>query len=285
MKRIIVTGAKGGTGRSLVEVLRGAGHTVIGVDRLPWDGLEADYVQLDLRDAAGINDVFAGADGVVHFGSPPCDTFLSTTEAFHMLTVAGFNVFQAAQNVGIRRVAWASSIEVYGNLAAHTKLPITESSPLSPPGIYGASKVLLENLACDFCRWSNMSIAGFRLTRIIYDTPGGRDKLKRFTNTQSFGADCLWSYIDARDVATACQAWIDSDVQGAEVFNLGVDNVHAEVPTRQLLKAHGYDHLQCPAEWGEHQTLFSSRKIQTMLQWQPKFDWKQILDQACSDDA
>lgn len=280
MSRIIVTGAKGGTGRSIVEVLRGAGHTVIGIDLLPWDGREADYVQLDLRNAAGLNDVFAGADGVVHFGSPPGDTLLSTTEAFHMLTVAGFNVFQAARNVGIRRVAWASSIEVYGNLAAHRVLPITESGPLSAPSIYGASKVLLENLARDFWRWSNMSIAGFRLTRIIYDTPEGKDKLKRFANTQSLGADCLWSYIDARDVATACQAWIESDVEGAEVFNLGADNVHVEVPTRQLLEAHGYDHLQCPAEWGEHQTLFSSEKIRTMLRWQTRFDWKQILGQA-----
>ena len=280
MKRIIVTGAKGGTGRSIVQVLRDAGYTVIGVDLQPWDGQDPNYVQLDLRDATGVNDVFAGADGVIHFGSPPGDNLSSTTEAFHMVGVAGFNVFQAARNVGIKRIAWASSIEVYGNLTAHSTLPVTESSPLAPPSIYGASKVMLENLARDFCRWSNMSIAGFRLTRIIYDTPGGRDKLKRFTDTQSLGGDSLWSYVDARDVATACQAWLESDVQGAEVFNLGADNVHEDTPTRQLLAAHGYGHQECPAEWSEHRTLFSSEKLRHMLQWQAKYDWKQIVGQA-----
>jgi len=280
MKRIIVTGSQGGAGRSIVQVLRGAGYTVIGVDLLPWDGQEQDYVQLDLRDGAGVNDILSGADGVIHFGSPPSDAFCSPTEAFHMLTVAGFNVFQAARNVGVQRIVWASSIRVYGDLAAQSTLPVTENSPLAPSSIYGASKVLLENLARDFCRWTDMSIAGFRLSRIIYDTPGGREKLKRVSSADSIGADCLWSYVDARDVATACQAWLESDLQGAEEFNLGADNVHRDTPTRQLLAKHGYGHLECPAQWGENETLFSSGKLRAMLPWQAKYDWKQILAQA-----
>ncbi|NOY29510.1 MAG: NAD(P)-dependent oxidoreductase [Planctomycetes bacterium] len=181
MKRIIVTGAQGGTGRSIVRVLRDAGFTVIGVDLQPPDGNDLDYIQLDLRDAAGANDVFAGADGLIHFGSPAGDSTMSVTEAFHNIGVAGFNVFQAARNVGIRRIAWASSIMTYGNLTTHSVLPVTEDSPLVPTGIYGASKVMLENLAQDFCRWSDMSIAGFRLGRIIYETPEGRSKLQRMT--------------------------------------------------------------------------------------------------------
>ena len=36
----------------------------------------------------------------------------STSAAWDNFMTAGFNVFQAARNCGIRRVAWASSIEV-----------------------------------------------------------------------------------------------------------------------------------------------------------------------------
>ena len=123
MKRIVVTGAKGGTGTGICQVLRDADYAVTAIDRVsPGDG-DTDYIQLDLGDAAGVNDAFAGADGVVHFGSVPGTDRMSTTAGFHNVAVAGFNVFQAARNVGIRRVVWASSVETYGGL------PRTPESP------------------------------------------------------------------------------------------------------------------------------------------------------------
>lgn len=281
MKRIVVTGSKGGTGVSIVNVLRDRGCDVVGIDVVPYDmSDDSDYIQLDLRDAAGVNDALAGADGVIHFGSPPADAWYSTTEAFHQVTVAGFNVFQAAKNVGIDRVAWASSIEVYGDIHRHPQLPVTEDSPLAPPGIYGCSKLLLERLAMDYCRWHGMSIAGFRLSRIIYENDFGRSKLKRIVEDESSGHDCLWSYVDARDVATACLAWLESDRQGAEVFNLAAADMHVESTASELLKTHGYADTPVSDPPDEGQTLFSTRKIRDMLGWSERYDWRDILSSA-----
>lgn len=278
MKRIVVTGSKGGTGRSLVAVLRDAGYEVLGIDIVPPEPFgEPDYVQLDLRDAAGVNDVFGGADAVVHFGSVPGDANRTTTEAFHLLTVAGFNVFQAAKNVGIKRIAWASSIEVYGDFRKHPMLPVTEESPVAPPGIYGASKLLLERLAVDYCRWHGMSIAGFRLSRIMYDDPRGCAKLRLLADDESLGRDCLWSYVDARDVAAACQAWLESDRQGVEVFNLAAANVHQDVPIAQLLDRHGYSDVPVGKPKSEDSTPFSTDKVRDTLNWQARYDWREIL--------
>ncbi len=278
MKRIIVTGSKGGAGTGIIDVLRQSGYDVVGVDLHPWtdaDGL--GYVQLDLRQAAGVNDVFAGADGVVHFGSTPADVWFSTSEAFHHLTVAGFNVFQAAKNVGIKRIAWASSIEVYGDFKTHPTLPVTEDSPLAPPGIYGSSKLLLERLAQDYCRWHGMSIAGFRLSRIIYNNDTGRAKLKQFVEDEELGHDCLWSYVDARDVATACTAWLESDHQGAEVFNLAAENVHQEANSADLLQKYGYKDFDIPQLEAPNATLFSTAKIRSILDWKASCDWREII--------
>jgi nucleoside-diphosphate-sugar epimerase len=278
MKRIVVTGSKGGTGHSLVAVLRDAGYEVLGIDIKPPEPFgEADYIQLDLRDAAGVNDAFGGADAVVHFGSVPGDANRTTSEAFHMLTVAGFNVFQAAKNVGIKRIAWASSIEVYGDFRKHPMLPVTEESLLAPPGIYGTSKLLLERLAVDYCRWYGMSIAGFRLSRIIYDDPQGYSKLREIVDDEPWGWDCLWSYIDARDVATACQAWLESDHQGAEQFNLAAANVHQDKPIAQLLESHGYRDVPAGKLESEESTPFSTDKIRAILDWQARYDWREIL--------
>lgn len=278
MKKIIVTGAKGGTGTSIVAVLRERGYDAVRLDLHPWTDAEGPgYVQLDLRNAEGVNDAFAGADGVIHFGSPPGDAWFSTTEAFHLVATAGFNVFQAARNVGIKRIAWASSIEVYGDLKSHPSLPVTEESPLTPPGIYGCAKILLERLAEDYCRWHGMSIAGFRLSRIIYDNPYGRAKLKRFVEDEALGDDRLWSYVDARDVGTACLAWLEAAHQGAEVFNLAAENVHQEANQADLLKKHGYERFSVPPLKAPDNTLFSSAKIRARLGWKEQHDWRDIL--------
>ena len=110
------------------------------------------------------------------------------------------------------------SVTHSGDITLHPSLPVTEDSPLAPPGIYGASKQLLEQLAEHYCRWYGMSIAGFRLSRIIYDNEAGRAKLKQVVEDDGWGSDCLWAYVDARDVASACLAWIESDVEGSHVY-------------------------------------------------------------------
>ena len=99
-------------GQSIVRGFRDAGYAVQEIDIEDRGVTVGDYKQLDLRDGDGLNDAFAGACGVVHFGSHPGDGHLSTSAAWDNFMTAGFNVFQAARNCGIRRVAWASSIEV-----------------------------------------------------------------------------------------------------------------------------------------------------------------------------
>lgn len=50
MGKIVVTGAKGGTGASIVDVLRERGYDVLSTGLLP--SVEEHYKQFDLRDAA-----------------------------------------------------------------------------------------------------------------------------------------------------------------------------------------------------------------------------------------
>ena len=47
MGRIVVTGAKGGTGASIVDVLRERGDDVLSTDLLP--SVEENFKQFDLR--------------------------------------------------------------------------------------------------------------------------------------------------------------------------------------------------------------------------------------------
>ena len=44
MTTIAVTGSKGGTGGGIVQVLRDAGYEVLGIDRLPPEQGEPDWI-------------------------------------------------------------------------------------------------------------------------------------------------------------------------------------------------------------------------------------------------
>lgn len=278
MRRIIVTGAKGGTGRSIVRVLREAGYDAFGLDVKAVEAGDKNYAQVDVTDAARLRDVLRGADGVVHFGSLPTDEGHAVAEVFQNVTGGGFNVLNASADAGIKRVVLASSMEVYGDLFKQPHLPVTEQSPLAPRSIYGASKVLLEQLASDYCRWHGMSIAAFRLGRIVYEECFD-SRLKRHTESDASAANVLWCYVDARDVATACQAWLESDVRGFRPFNVAVEDVCVETPTRELL-AKFYSHVaDRRAAFDDHQTPFDSTALRAALGWKARYSWKAIRDE------
>lgn len=275
MKKVIVTGAKGGTGISIVKAFRAAGYRVVGVDLKPCGFWEADYHQLDLQDGAGVHDVFAGADAVVHFGSYPTDSWTSWETAYRNLALGGYHVLQAAANLCIGRVVLAGSPMVYDSYQRQPYLPIDEQSPQAPEGIYGAVKQNLEQLAANYARWHGTAIASLRPQRIVYE--GSYEwRFRQFTLDDGAAADDLWAYVDARDVASACLAWIESDRTGFQAFNVAADDVCVASPTRDLLRNY-YSHVtDLRSDLSGRQGLVGCDKLKRMLGWQPQHHWQQM---------
>ena len=56
------------------------------------------------------------------------------------------------------------------------------------------------------------------------------------TEADELAAEVLWGYIYGRDVATACQAWLEAAAQGFLPFNIAAEDACAETPPRQLLE-------------------------------------------------
>lgn len=274
MQRIIVTGAKGGTGASITAGLRSAGYDVLGLDLAMPGHREGGYRQADVLDGAGLHELLAGAAGVIHFGSLPTDNWSSGGACYRNIMLGGYNVLQACAQAGVRRVVLASSMEVYGKLQDQPHLPVTEDSPLTTSSIYGSSKVLLEGLARDYCRWHGMSIAALRLGRIIYEDSWDW-RLRPHTETDAACADCLWCYIDARDVAEACRLWLASDVAGFHAFNVAAEDVCVDTPTAQLL-AEFYPDKPVLGGLGPQQCPFSSAALHSKLGWQAQYNWRDL---------
>jgi nucleoside-diphosphate-sugar epimerase len=114
--------------------------------------------------------------------------------------------------------------------------------------------------------------AALRPQSIVYE--GAYEwRLREYTGEDAAGVNKLWSFVDARDVATACLAWIQSERTGFQAFNVAADNVCVRTPTRDLLRKF-YPHITDLRQELNGQTgLVSCAKIKRMLGWQPKYDW------------
>ena len=118
METIAVTGALGNAGRHIVERLEESGYGVVKIDVVP--SANPFFEPSRVVDLTNYGDVVAnlhGCDAVVHFGSNPWPDTDFFTGATRYLNNAGatFNVFQAACQLGIPRVVFASSETVQGN--------------------------------------------------------------------------------------------------------------------------------------------------------------------------
>lgn len=279
LKTVVVTGAKGHTGVSIVRLLRASGYEVIEVDLKTADFLDKDYKVVDLEDGASVYDVFAGADAVVHFGSYPRDTQTSWERIYRNLALGGYHVLQASARLGIKCVVMASSPTVWGLPDSLTYLPVDEDHPQRPPSIYGAVKQSLEALASNYARWYGMTVVSFRILSIVYE--GSYEwRLRALTETNEAAADRLWGYVDARDVASACRAALEAQLEGHEVFVLSAPDVCVDTPTMELVKQF-YPHVQdIRTELEGNVSLYSWAKAKRLLCWEPEYAWRAIAKES-----
>ncbi|MEO3780179.1 NAD-dependent epimerase/dehydratase family protein [Micromonospora sp. B11E3] len=144
VSRVVVTGGCGMLGGNLVERLRAEGHRTHAVDLRPGpDGTE--HTVADVRDAAAMRRVMAGADVVVHTAA----ALPSYPEAeIRSVIVEGTRtVLASAVAAGVPRVVHISSTAVYG---LPKVVPTTEEYPREPVDVYSGAKADAERVCDEF---------------------------------------------------------------------------------------------------------------------------------------
>jgi UDP-glucose 4-epimerase len=106
-------------------------------------------VRGDIRDATVVRDATAGMDAVIHMATLRITACADAPRAaLEVMCDGSFNVVEAAQAAGVRKVVAASSASIYG--LAET-FPTPESHhPYHDRTWYGASKTMLEGLLRSF---------------------------------------------------------------------------------------------------------------------------------------
>ena len=147
MKRALITGIKGFTGRYVATELEQHGWEVWGLGAHDEVG-DARYRRVDLADGEGLRTVLAELrpDAVVHLAAI---TFVGhdNADAFYQVNLIGTRKLLAALAACDKTpecVLLASSANVYGNTTAGM---LDESTPARPANDYAVSKLAMEYMA------------------------------------------------------------------------------------------------------------------------------------------
>ena len=149
--KVLVTGATGVYGRSVVERLHRAGHEVVAVARHEPRALPhgVRFASADVSDLEAVTRAMDGCDVVCHLAFVV--TPLKDREESRRISVGGTaNVLEAMKRTGARRLVQASSAMSYGANPDNPPL-FTEQHEQrpSPDYVYGTDKVAAERLIID----------------------------------------------------------------------------------------------------------------------------------------
>ncbi len=148
-ERVLVTGARGFTGRYLVDRLRADGYSVVGMtEALPAGASEVHANLLDSGATARAVEL-ARPDRVVHLAALSFVAHDDVEATYRVNLLGSLALLQAldAMSTPIRSVILASSAAVYGNVYADA---IEETAAPAPVSHYGASKRAMELMAATF---------------------------------------------------------------------------------------------------------------------------------------
>lgn len=283
--KIVVTGAAGKVGRWAVRELLAAGHEVIASDSVLAEESPAEhYVQADLRDYGQACQLIMGAGAVVHLAAIPTDVRNTPQAIFANNMLVNFNVFEACKDWDVPKIVWASSETVLGFPFTPEflhYLPIDEEHPVAPRSSYSMVKLLTEHLAGVYRDLAAKQIVGLRFANIYepdeyFKVPGHWTGEQKDTHKMN-----LWAYTDARDAAQACRLALEKEGLGSSVFHITAADTFMNEPSADLAgRFFPQVPLKRPLEGFE--TLMSIDKARQVLEFKPRFTWRNVLDESGS---
>lgn len=239
---IVVTGGAGLVGSATVDLLLRSHHParIIVFDNLSRGSTaniasalgdsRIELLERDIRHRAAVEAAINGADAVLHLAALRITACASEPrEAFEVMCAGTYNVVEAAQRAGVRRLVAASTASVYGMA---DEFPTAEDHhPYSNRTWYGASKILLEGLLRSFNEMHGLPYVALRYFNVYgprMDIHGKYTEvlirwMERIENGQAplilgDGSQTM-DFVDVDDVARANVLALTSEVSD-EVFNV-----------------------------------------------------------------
>ncbi|MEP7287032.1 MAG: NAD(P)-dependent oxidoreductase [Chloroflexota bacterium] len=279
MMKVVVTGGSGKAGRAVVKDLIDHSYQVLNVDLQPSREPHTPFMKADLTDLGQAFEVLHGADAVVHLAAIPAPGLQPDEITFRTNISSTYNVFTAAAKLNLKRVVWASSETTLGLPFDRQKplyAPIDEVHPLFPESSYALSKVLSEEMARQFNRWTGIPFVGLRFSNIM--EPPDYQRFPSYWSDAKLRKWNLWGYIDARDVAQSCRLGLEANITGAESFIIAAADTVMNRPNHELM-AEVFPGVPLKEDTGDFESLLSTKGAHEKLGFTPEYSWRtHVLD-------
>jgi len=278
--RVVVTGGTGRAGQWVVRNLAEAGHEVVNLDVADRPELElpGEFCRVDLTDAGKVYDALFQfrPEGICHLAANPAPSGQAQIDVFDNNVVSAHNIMQAAGDLGVARVVYASSEMATGLLTDGTtpaRIPFDESERHPSPNAYALSKYLSEVIADSLAvRYPQTAWVGLRINNVI--PPDSYDRFQAEWDDPGRSQGNFWSYIDARDVGTAYRAALEGTSSGHEVCLIAAADTRAKRDLRSLMAEFygGYDSFT--DDYEDPTSAFDCTKMRTLFGWTPSYSWR-----------
>lgn len=294
--RILFTGGTGKAGKHVIQYLLNQGHKVLNVDLVPLNIAGVDNLIADITDSgqmfnamssyANFGELESGNgvpkfDAVVHFAAVPRILIKPDNETFRVNTIGTYNVIEAAVKLGIKKIIIASSETTYGICFSDGQtnpkcLPLEEDYDVDPMDSYGLSKVVNEKTAQSFQRRSGYDIYALRIGNVI-EPHEYAELFPHYFKHPEVRRRNAFCYIDARDLGQIVDLCLQKDGLDFQIFNAGNDHNGAIIPARELADKF-FPNVPITKELGEHEALFSNRKIKEILGFKEEHNWRKYVE-------
>ncbi|MEO8304615.1 MAG: NAD(P)-dependent oxidoreductase [Betaproteobacteria bacterium] len=279
-EKILCTGGSGRLGKYVTNDLRDrCALTVLDV-KAP-QSPDVKHANASIMDFAALKNAFKGQDAVIHLAAIPNPRSAPADVTFNTNVQGTWNVLQAAEEAGVRRVVVASSDAALGlhyNPPGYGPqyLPIDESHPLRPIEFYSLSKEVTETMCRSYVNRGKLEVIAIRPTHIVFP-PEYPELVARGADVQNYH---LWTYVAPEDVAQGFRLALELTKSPFQAFYISAANGLNTRPTLDMLRER-YGTLP-EIRNGEYfrknplAAVLDITRARDVLGFEPTIDWRQM---------
>jgi nucleoside-diphosphate-sugar epimerase len=297
--KVLVTGAAGLLGRyvtaAIADCARISGLDII--EPAAGHGLAA-FTRAEIESAAAVRAAVRGQDAVIHVAARPNIWSGTGDQIIHTNVTGTWNVLQAAEEAGVKRVILTSSDSVVGYTVLSAAmvppdyLPVDADHPTRPTDAYAISKKLSEQMGAAFQARGKLEIVVLRPVYVLYPEfecevlaraadPAGY-KGPAAGGRQPAGGGPMWHYVDPRDLASAFRLALLAHAPGFGPYVItGATTLAPEPTVERLARLMGGRRIPVrrPEVYAENPfaPLYDRTAARERLGFEPKHDLRRRL--------